>query len=129
MLLFKIISVALASLVLCLVVKKHSPMAAMAVAASGGMVMVLLVWEPVTQLIHTLESLGTQAALPEGYTPLILKVMGMTLACELGASLCREAGEEELSRKVEFASHVLLLSMAMPVLLAVVEMITQWAAL
>ena len=58
MLLFKIISVALASLVLCLVVKKHSPMAAMAVAASGGMVMVLLVWEPVTQLIHTLESLG-----------------------------------------------------------------------
>ncbi len=129
MLLLKIISVCLAALVLCLVLKKHSPMAAMAVAASGGVVMVLMVWEPATQLIGAVESLGEQAALPEGYTALILKVMGMTLACELAAALCRQAGEEELSKKVEFASHVLLLSLAMPVLLAVVEMISQWAAL
>ena len=129
MLLVKILSVALAALALCLVLKKHSPMAAMAVAASGGVIMVLMVWEPVIQLIGTVESLGAQAALPNGYTALILKVMGMTLACELASSLCREAGEEGLSQKVELASHVLLLSMAMPVLLAVVEMITQWAAL
>ena len=129
MLLVKIISVALAALTLCLVLKKHSPMASMAVAASAGVILVLMVWEPVTQLIGTVESLGSQAALPDEYTALILKVMGMALACELASSLCREAGEEGLSRKVEFASHVLLLSMAMPVLLAVVEMITQWAAL
>ena len=48
MLLVKIISVALAALTLCLVLKKHSPMASMAVAASAGVILVLMVWEPVT---------------------------------------------------------------------------------
>lgn len=56
----------------------------MAVAASAGVILVLMVWEPVTQLIGTVESLGSQAALPDGYTALILKVMGMALGMRAG---------------------------------------------
>jgi stage III sporulation protein AD len=51
------------------------------------------------------------------------------LSCEFSASLCKEAGEDGLAKKIEFSTKIILLSLAMPVLIAVLEMIKQWIAL
>ena len=127
--LMKVISVAMITLMLCLLLKGSNPQAALAVAASGGVTLLLIIWTPLKELLAQLESLGQEAALPEGYMALILKAIGITLMGELAASLCRETGESALGQKVELACNVLLLTLAMPVLLAVVELLRQWVVL
>jgi len=129
MLLIKAISVAMVTLIVSMLLKKQNPQIAAAAAASGGILLFLLVWEPLKQILSELGNLGEKTSLDSGYMALIMKVIMMTITCDMAVSLCREAGENGLGQKVEMVSHILLMSMAMPVLLAVVEMLRQWAVL
>ena len=57
------------------------------------------------------------------YNTLLFKCLGICFIVGLAADFCRDSGESALANKVELAGKLVLIAMAMPVILNVVEMI------
>lgn len=53
----------------------------------------------------------------------LLKVGGISLLADFAAQTCRDAEEPGLAMKVEFAGRVILISLALPVMLALLTQI------
>lgn len=57
------------------------------------------------------------------YLALLLKAVGATYACEFCAGICKDAGYGGVAGQVEMLGKIYILSMGMPVLLALMESI------
>lgn len=55
------------------------------------------------------------------YLSLLLKAVGATYACELCAGICKDAGYGGVAGQVEMLGKLYILSVGMPVLLALME--------
>ena len=61
------------------------------------------------------------SGLDDSFMQQLLKIAGLSLLLDFAAQTCRDAQEEALALKVEFAGRVLLLSSALPVLQALLS--------
>jgi len=55
----------------------------------------------------------------------ILKIVGIAYIGDFGAQVCRDAGESAIASKVEFAAKVLVLIVALPIVVGLLETITR----
>lgn len=67
--------------------------------------------------------MGSQYA----YFAILLKVIGITYLCELASSVCRDAGYQAVAGQIEIFGKLTVLWSGMPVILAVIETIREFA--
>ena len=56
---------------------------------------------------------------------IIFKVIGIAYIAEFGYQLCKDAGEEAIGTKIQFAGKVMIFVISSPVILALVSLITE----
>ena len=100
--------------------------AAVVVAALAAAAAVLLALaEPLTELLRFLERLAEQSGVSRTLLTPLYKTVGIALVVKMGDGLCRDAGESALAAALEFAGTVCALLTALPLLRAVLELITE----
>ena len=97
-----------------LVLRRSNPEITLLLALAAAAAVLLALAEPLTELLRFLERL----------TPLY-KTVGIALVVKVGGGLCRDAGESALAAALEFAGTVCALLTALPLLRAVLELITE----
>lgn len=103
------------------VVKRSSREHALLMAAVAVVLLLLAALEEVRPLFRQLETLA--AAFPGECFPAMLKAAGITIAGQLAAQLCRDAGEGALAWAVELGAKAAILAAAFPLLLQLLETI------
>ena len=63
-----------------------------------------------------------------GYLGILFKIIGITYLSEFCAGLCRDAGYQSIASQVELFGKVTILLVGMPVVLSLVDTITQFMA-
>ena len=53
------------------------------------------------------------------------KIVGIAYIAEFGAQICKDAGEGVIASKIEFAGKVLIMIMAVPILIALTDLIVK----
>ena len=81
--------------------------------------------EPLTELLRFLERLAQQSGVSRTLLTPLYKTVGIALVVKVGGGLCRDAGESALAAALEFAGTVCALLTALPLLRAVLELITE----
>ena len=119
----KIISLGLIGTVFAVLLKKENPQISMLVAAVVGVLIFLMLCEPLGGLILLLKETAEQAGVEEGYFGIVLKVIGIAYLTQFGAQLCADAGESAVAAKIELAGKVLMMTAAAPVLTGLLEMV------
>lgn len=56
----------------------------------------------------------------------LLKVVGIAYIAEFGSQVCKDAKEEMVASKIEFAGKILILLLAVPIILLVLESIVNF---
>ncbi|HEY8552693.1 MAG TPA: stage III sporulation protein AD, partial [Thermaerobacter sp.] len=79
--------------------------------------------DDIAAIIRVLQEVADRADLDARYTATLLKIVGVAYLAEFGAQLCRDAGESALAAKVELAGKVVILLLAVPILMAVLELL------
>jgi stage III sporulation protein AD len=59
------------------------------------------------------------------YLDIIFKIIGIAYLAEFGYQLCKDAGEEAIGSKIQFAGKVMIFVISSPIILALVELITE----
>ena len=74
-------------------------------------------------IIHGIHQLLAYIALPKGYIAILFKILGITYLAEFSSNLCKDAGYSAIGGQIELVSKLTILSISMPILLALLETI------
>ena len=88
-----------------------------------GIMVFLYIINHLRAVLTALQSLTSGANINFLFMDTLLKVVGIAYIAEFGAQICKDANEEMVASKIEFAGKVLILILAVPIILLVLESI------
>lgn len=109
-----ILSMLLIAAFLSVLLRRYRPELAMGVGIVAGAIALLAVLKTAAPAVSQLQALLDGAALPQAYTAILFKALGICLLTQLTADACRDAGESALAAKAELAGKLLLLVLSLP---------------
>ncbi len=123
MAILQIVAIGVLSAVLALTVKRQSPDMALMISIAASVLLFLMLLPMLAETVGILERVGGMLDGGMPYIAVAVKVIGVAYMAELGASVCADAGESAIAAKIDMAGRIILLVLAMPVLMDLVNII------
>lgn len=120
----KIIGVGLIALIVIVIIKQYKPEFAIYISLVSGIIIVFLVFGKLSGIISILTDLSKKAGINATYLSIILKIIGIAILTEFGVSICKDAGETAIASKIEFGGKIIIISISVPIIAALLEVIT-----
>lgn len=109
--------------VFILFIRQNRPDIAQLLSIAVGVIIVVYVLGYLKMIVDVITDLALEAEINTIFLRTLLRVIGVAYLAEFGAQVCRDAGEGSVAAKIEFAGKLIILVMAIPVLMAVLESI------
>ena len=122
----RIVLLCVAAALIAVVIKKQQPGMGALVAMAAGFVAFGLSIPSIRLVTDTFTFLSARAGLASGSTSIMLRACGISLICEFGAGLCRDADEAVLAQRIDFSGRMALLAMSVPLLTQLMEGMLEW---
>ncbi|HYF80076.1 MAG TPA: stage III sporulation protein AD [Symbiobacteriaceae bacterium] len=117
----KIVGIGLLAGILINLLKQHKPELAMQLSIATGVMLFILMVSRVMDVVAVLQTLGTRAKLDQAHMGTVLKIIGIAYVADFGSQVLQDAGEKSVASKVEMAGKVLIMLLAVPIVLAIVD--------
>lgn len=121
----QIVVIGMIAAILAITLKDQSPELAIQISIVTGLIIFLLMITKLNSVLTVLKHFAAKANIDILYFSTILKVIGIAYITEFGAQVCRDAGENSIASKIEFAGKVLIMVLAIPVLAALLDIIVK----
>ncbi|MDD2432683.1 MAG: stage III sporulation protein AD [Clostridia bacterium] len=118
---FQIVGIGLTGTILAVYVKESNREIAILISLVTGLILFIYALSQVGAVINILTELATRANVNLYYLIIVLKIMGIAYIAEFGAQICRDAGEGSTATKLEFAAKILVMVLALPIIMALME--------
>ena len=119
----KIVAFAFVALFIVLIFKDRRNDIAVQISIVAGLSIFLFMLSKVTAVLQFLEQLSLKANIDFVYLNTVLKILGIAYLASFCSEICRDAGENSLASKVEVSGKILILVLAIPILMAVLQSI------
>jgi stage III sporulation protein AD len=119
----QIVGFGLVAAVLVIILRQYKPEIALLVSIAAGVALFLAVLGKIGAVIEVLQDLSRRANVNMVYLGAILKIVGIAYIADFGAQICRDAGEGALAAKIELAAKILILVLAIPIVMAVLDIL------
>jgi stage III sporulation protein AD len=117
----QIVGLGIVAAVLAVTIRHNKPEMAMLLSMATGIILFMLVLGKIGSVIDVFRDLASRANLNMVYLGTILKIVAIAYIADFGAQICRDAGEGAVASKIEFAAKVLILVLAVPIMIAVLQ--------
>ena len=84
-------------------------------------IILLRVLGPMRDMIHVFYEMGQAAGVSGRYFDVLLRTMAVAYITAFGSQICKDAGEKSLAITVEFSGKLVVMIIALPIILGVVE--------
>lgn len=119
----KIVSFAFISLFIILIFKGRRDDIAIQISIVSGVLIFFFLLTKITAVLQLLQQLSLKANIDFIYLNTVFKILGIAYIASFCSEICKDAGEGSLSSKVEFAGKILILVLAIPIIMAVLQAI------
>jgi len=120
---FQIVAIAVVATVLSVLIKNQKPEIGIYISLVTGIVVFIFVVAKLQSVIEILNQLANKINIDDIYLSTILKIVGIAYIAEFGAQVCKDAGEGVIASKIEFAGKILIMVMAVPILVSLMDLI------
>lgn len=117
----QVVGLGLLAAVLAVVLKNNKPEMALFLSIAVGIIIFVAMLGKIGSVLEVLKDLSSRANLSMVYLGTILKIVGIAYIADFGAQICRDAGEGAVASKIEFAAKILVLVLAVPIVVAVLN--------
>ena len=122
--LFKVIGIALTAAVASLLLRTYRPELSVQIAVAAGTLLLLLTVDELKVMSAFLNDMFERTGIKTEYLKAMVKVLGIAYLAQFAADLCRDAGESAVAGKVELAGRVMILAISLPILGAILELVS-----
>lgn len=121
----KIVGFAFAALFIYLVFKDRRSDVATLISLVAGVMLFLLIISSLTDIIYFISDISSRANIDTVYIGVVLKILAISYLATFCSEICKDAGASSIASKVEFSAKILILTLAIPILMAVLQSILQ----
>lgn len=119
----KIVGIGIVATIIIVILKSTRPEFALYISLLTGIAIFTMILGELSYVLETLNSLARRVNIEFAYFSTILKIIGMAYIVEFGAQISRDAGEESIAMKIELGGKVIIMVLAIPILLALMDLI------
>lgn len=119
----KIVAFAFIAMFLSLVFKGRRDDLAVQISIAAGVLIFLFLITKITAILQFIQQLAVKANIDFVYINTVFKILGIAYLSTFCSEICKDAGEGNIASKVEFAGKILILGLAVPILMAVLNSI------
>lgn len=119
-------ALALAAAFCAVALKKYSPEIAVALVVAAGVVLLLPIVSQTMPIVRTMQQMTDSIGLDPSYGVVLVKTVGVCFLCQFTADSCRDAGQNALAAKVEWAAKVTVLLLALPLMEHILQVTAGW---
>ncbi len=120
----KILGFAIISVILIVVLKEQKKEIALIMTIFACVILMLFAMTKMESVIGVIESLINKSGINKDFFLIILKVTGIAYLIEFGKNICIDAGQKAIATKLEMAGKVIILTISLPVISALVNVIS-----
>ncbi|MDU5107098.1 MULTISPECIES: stage III sporulation protein AD [unclassified Clostridium] len=121
----KIVSFALVALFIFLLFKDKRSDIAVLVSLIAGVILFVSILTSITDIISFIKDISSRANIDIVYIGVVLKILAISYLATFCSEICKDAGAASIASKVEFSAKILILTLAIPILMAVLQSILQ----
>ncbi len=122
----KIAMIGLAAALLAMQVKVGRPEYEIFITMAACLCIFFFLVTKLTIVIEAMNQIQGYIRLDSQYVAILLKMIGITYVAEFSSNLCRDAGYQAVAGQIEMFGKLSVLVISMPVLLALLETISQF---
>ena len=108
---------------MALTLRKMNREAGLVLSLGAGLILLTIGILKLSGIVTVLSDLAQAANIKSSYLQMLLKIVGISTLAQFAAQTCRDADEEGLAQKVEFAAKAVLLTLLFPIVVSIVETI------
>lgn len=123
MIIFQVVGLGLVATVLLVLLRQKNPELGVLLSITAGAVLFMIIVAQIGPVLDVFNDLASRAEINLYYVNSLLKIIGVAYVAEFGAQICRDAQEGAMASKIEIAAKIIILVMAVPIILAVLEII------
>ncbi len=119
----QIVAIGLVATILVVIVREVRPEFTILISLATGIIIFFMIFDKLNYVVQVLNDLSKHAKVDFIYFSTILKIIGIAYIVEFGAQIARDANEESIASKIELGGKVIILTLAIPILLALMDLI------
>lgn len=119
----KICGIALIALVLIIIIKQYKPEFAIYISIISGMLIILISIDKISGIINLLKTISNKSGINNSYLEILFKMTGIAFISEYAISICKDYGENAIANKVELGSKAIIISLSIPIITNLLEII------
>ncbi|MGL5378519.1 stage III sporulation protein AD [Clostridium sp.] len=121
----KIVSFAFVALFMVMLFKDRRSDIAVLISLVAGCIIFLSVVGELNNVLLFIKSIADKANIDLVYIGIVLKILAIAYLTSFCSEICKDAGAGSIASKVDFAGKILILALAVPILMAVLDSILQ----
>ena len=121
----KIVSFAFIGLFLFMIFKDRRSDVAVLISVAVGVTIFLFIAGQLSNVVYFVNDIAEKANIDMVYIGIVLKILAIAYLTSFCSEICKDAGASSIASKVEFSGKILILALAIPILMAVLESILQ----
>lgn len=124
----RIAGISLAALILGMFLRRHNKTVSLLLIMFACAAVFFESISSLSEIVDSLNELASGMGEISSYLKIMFKVLGIALITQIISDICRDSGESALSGQTEVAAKILIVTLILPLLQAVVEVITGLAS-
>jgi len=121
----KIIGIGFISLIIIIIIKQYKPEFAIYVSIVSGIIIIYMIFYKLEGIINLLKMISNKSGINNNFLDLLLKITGIAFLAEFAINLCKDSGEGAIASKIEMGTKVIIVSMSIPIISSLLEIITK----
>jgi stage III sporulation protein AD len=117
----KIVGVGLMAGMLINMLRQQKPELAMQLSVAAAAMIFLLMASRIMQVVDVMQTLSAKARIDQTHMAIVLKIIGIAYVTDFGSQVLQDAGEKSVAGKVEMAGKIVIMLLAVPIMLAIMD--------
>lgn len=119
----KVLIVGIIGAIIATLLRSEKPEIAIQFSLVCGILIFLFMLSKLTTVIEAMQLLALKINIDVVYINIIFKIIGIAYLTSFGVEICNDAGQSSIGSKIEFAGKIFIIILAIPILMAVMDMI------
>ena len=119
----KIIGIGFIALITIIIIKQYRPEFAIYISIIAGVLILYIAMDKLSSIVALLQSISNKSGVNSSFLVILLKITGIAFLSEFAISICKDSGETAIANKIELGSKVIIISMSIPIMSSLMELI------
>ena len=121
----KVVGFAFAEVFIYLLLKDKKSDVAFYVLVVAGILIFMYMIGQLGEVINFIDDIASKANINTVYIEIVFKILAIAYITSFCSEICKDAGASTIASKVEFSGKIMILALAIPILMAVLDSILQ----